>query len=133
MWAAADWEARALRAASGHERAIWLTVDGDDATHAMTGAAELEGGRTGEYVIWGMWVAPEARRRGVGTQLLDRSRDWSWEAGAERLSLWVVATNAAAYALYERAGFQPTGVSQPLRSHPDFDERLMELPRPEGK
>ena len=127
-----QWEALTARAAAGHEHAIWLDEDGE-ATHAMTGAAAMEGGRPGEYVIWGMWVAPEARRTGLGAQLLQEGVDWSWDAGARLVTLWVVDDNQPARALYERAGFVQTDVSQPLPSHPHLLEWLLEKRRPEGK
>lgn len=49
-----------------------------------------------------MWVAPEARQRGAGRQLIDAVIAWS--AGRE-LSLRVIDGNAAAIGAYEAAGF----------------------------
>ena len=126
------WEARAASSADGNTRAIWLAVD-DEATHAMAGSGRLEDGRAGEHIIWGMWVAPEMRRRGLGDRLVTRCLDWSWQAGATVVTLWVVDQNTAARALYERAGFRPTDIRQPLPSHPILVETLMEQWRPEGK
>ena len=53
-----------------------------------------------------MWVAPTARRQGVGAQLIDSVAAWANVAGSTALVLDVVATNASALSLYERAGFQ---------------------------
>lgn len=59
-------------------------------------------------VIWGMYVTPEARGRGVGRALLDRvvaeSRSWP---NVERLLLSAVERASAARALYVSAGFKP--------------------------
>ncbi|MDX6233318.1 MAG: hypothetical protein QOH68_2333 [Nocardioidaceae bacterium] len=49
-----------------------------------------------------MWVAPEARRRGVGRELIERIVAWS---DARPLSLRVMDGNQAAVTVYERQGF----------------------------
>ena len=63
-------------------------------------------------VVWGLFVAPEARNRGLGAALLDaviaRARGWP---GLEQLTLSVVPANVAARALYVSRGFQPIGLA----------------------
>lgn len=60
--------------------------------------------------LWGMFVAPEARRRGAGTLLLEAAieaaRGWS---GVDRVLLSVSSAAPGAEALYRRAGFRPWG------------------------
>lgn len=56
-----------------------------------------------------MWVAPEARRRGVGSALIDAVVVWARAQGFSRLALEVGDLNHAAIALYGREGFAPTG------------------------
>ncbi|WP_340697275.1 GNAT family N-acetyltransferase [Cellulosimicrobium funkei] len=70
-----------------------------------------------------VWVEPGARGSGVAASLLARADDLAAGLGARTLALWVTATNAPALRLYERAGFAPTGETQPLPSDP----RLVEL------
>ena len=48
------------------------------------------------------------RRRGVATALLDEASRLAAEAGLGAVALDTAATNAAAQALYERAGFEVT-------------------------
>ncbi|MBQ0900938.1 GNAT family N-acetyltransferase [Micromonospora sp. U21] len=55
-----------------------------------------------------MWVHPEARGRKVGHLLVDNVARWARGNGAERLRLTVMPDNAAAKALYRRAGFGRT-------------------------
>ncbi|MFG1843232.1 GNAT family N-acetyltransferase [Micromonospora sp. NPDC049175] len=55
-----------------------------------------------------MWVHPDARGRGVGDRLVDEVACWARQRGADRLRLSVMPDNAAAKALYRRAGFQLT-------------------------
>ena len=66
--------------------------------------------------LWGMWVAPEARRRALATHLLDSVAVWARARRALRLDLSVTDRAEAAAALYERLGFAPTGERRPLAS-----------------
>ena len=52
-----------------------------------------------------MAVEPELRERGVGAALLARAEDEARRAGVPYISLMVTEENAAARALYERAGY----------------------------
>jgi len=54
-------------------------------------------------------VAPEARRQGIGTRLLDAALSLAASRGAHTAYLEVSDANGAARALYRRAGFTPTG------------------------
>ena len=56
--------------------------------------------------IQGLAVHPEFQRRGIARALLDAVA----ELGVRRLTLRVFATNSAARALYESAGFEVEGV-----------------------
>ena len=60
-------------------------------------------------MLWGMWVAPEHRRSGVGRALLDAAADWARARGFEVLALEVFETAPGARAFYEAAGFRPRG------------------------
>lgn len=69
--------------------------------------------------LWGMWVAPEARRRALGSHLADAIAAWARARKALRLDLSVTNRAEAAVALYERLGFTPTGEREPLASDPE--------------
>lgn len=51
-----------------------------------------------------VYVAPEARGRGVGALLLDAARQWGEAEGATQLRAGVLAANAAGRAFWERQG-----------------------------
>lgn len=76
--------------------------------------------------IWGFYVAPEVRGRGVGTALVDGIVAAA-TGRVEQLTLSVVHGNAAALALYQRCGFETYGVEpRALKSAAGYaDEVLM--------
>jgi ribosomal protein S18 acetylase RimI-like enzyme len=74
-----------------------------------------------------MWVAPEARRSGIASQLLNIVLGWAGMAAAASVQLWVTANNQPAIHLYEHLGFQMTPDRQPLPSNPALDEVRMVL------
>jgi ribosomal protein S18 acetylase RimI-like enzyme len=57
------------------------------------------------YVLYDLYVANEARRRGVARRLMERARKFAIETGAFRLELQTARTNQAAQALYESLGW----------------------------
>ena len=60
--------------------------------------------------IWGTYVAPHARRAGVGRALVAHALSYAKEQlQVRRVSLGVNALNLAAIGLYERFGFQQFG------------------------
>lgn len=65
--------------------------------------------------LFQMWVAPPARRRGVGRRLVDGCIDWAASRGRDTVALDCTLGNAAALRLYRRCGFVMTGESRPLR------------------
>lgn len=70
---------------------------------AGCGYGTAERGRAG---IYGLHVAPEFRRRGVGTALLAAACRFGEHRGARAAYLIVDSGNAAAIALYKRLGFR---------------------------
>ena len=53
-----------------------------------------------------LYVAEDARRRGVGARLLRAAREHARQTGAVRLALSTAVTNTKAQALYERDGWR---------------------------
>ena len=84
--------------------------------------------------LFGMWVAPEVRGRGIGRSLVMAVVDWARQAGYVRILLDVGDANAAAIRLYDGCGFQPTGMTgslPPPREHVSEHERVLQLIRDE--
>ncbi|MFF2368181.1 GNAT family N-acetyltransferase [Streptomyces sp. NPDC058122] len=71
--------------------------------------------RTQAHVV-GVYVRPEFRgsEAGVTRGLFDAALAWSWEAGLDRVRLFVHEKNGRAEAFYRKAGFLPTGQTAPM-------------------
>lgn len=68
--------------------------------------------RTGEdqaYVFL-VYVAPEHRRQGIGTLLMQQAQQWASKNGYGSISLQVFESNQAALALYEKLGYESQAV-----------------------
>ena len=73
----------------------------------------------GEAEILTLAVAPWARRRGVGLELVEAAAAEAVRRDAAALFLEVAADNPAAVALYERAGFERAGLRRAYYARPD--------------
>jgi RimJ/RimL family protein N-acetyltransferase len=106
--------------------ALWWSVDGryrehiavvrDIVTGVAAAYAHIPGRAVGRGVPQGEWygiycmaVAPPVRRRGFGGEVLRALLGHARKQGARRAYLIVLERNAAARALYERAGFRVAG------------------------
>ncbi|MEW1953766.1 GNAT family N-acetyltransferase [Terrabacter sp. NPDC080008] len=67
-----------------------------------------------EAFVWGMWVQPTHRGRGVAARILQRLLEYADHVGRP-VTLHVTQGNDGARRLYERHGFTATGEVQPLR------------------
>jgi RimJ/RimL family protein N-acetyltransferase len=77
--------------------------------------------------IWGVYVRPAARGRGVATGMVAAAIDWARARGLVMVTLAVIVGNETARRCYERAGFTVYGV-QPMVIRVDgefYDELLM--------
>ena len=88
----------------------------------MAGAFTAES----EYRLWGMWVAREHRREGVGAALLDAVLVWAAAARPRwEIELDVNPGQEAAIRLYARRGSEFTGETAPLGHHEPALTRVM--------
>jgi RimJ/RimL family protein N-acetyltransferase len=63
--------------------------------------------------VWGVYVAPAFRKRGVGRRLLQAALDHAAAmSGLRQVTLGVNASNSASIALYISLGFEPYGVEK---------------------
>ena len=102
-------------------KAAFLAMAGGAAVGVAFGAPYDSG--PGDAGLFGMWVAPDWRRRGVAVDIVDAVVAWARARGSTRLLLDVADGNTAAIRLYESRGFVPTGVTGSL---PPPRERILE-------
>jgi ribosomal protein S18 acetylase RimI-like enzyme len=110
------------RYADDGERLVTFVATRDAKFVGMSRGRVLEGADAGLY---GMWVAPTARRGGVGRRLVVAVLDWARTQGVARVVLDVAEERPAARALYAACGFVETGRSAPCESHAEVMELEM--------
>ena len=59
-----------------------------------------------QWILNDLFVAPEARGRGIGATLLEKTRQFAAETGAKRLVLATAVDNLPAQRLYESLGWR---------------------------
>lgn len=98
----ASWAARV----SSDPRILCLTAR--DAGEAIVGFVRLDlaPDRTAEVTVL---VAPEARRRGVGSALLERALTEARRKALRQLVALIQLDNEPAQGFFDQAGFEPTG------------------------
>lgn len=124
-WAHELWMAR-LNAASVSGRDCPLLAEADGAMLGLLWA-KCDANDAGVVNLFQMWVAPEARGRGVAAALVDEAVAWSRSIGARLVRLGVVCDNRAAIQLYTVKGFRDTGTPAPIRPGAALLEQTMEL------
>ena len=103
------------------------TADGCDV--GLVRSMEHDQFRDAGYLM-SMWVAPEARRLGIGSALVDTVVHWARARGLKRLFLDVGEGNAPAIGLYAHKGFVPNGEVgklPPPRDHVREIQMVLEL------
>jgi GNAT superfamily N-acetyltransferase len=119
------WETRVVESELGEKGAVFLAIE-DDHSVGMAGGFILdEGSRVA--MLWGMWVDPLARQRGLGRRLVEAVAGWARDAGADHLRLAVTDCDQSrpAAVLYRTLGFVDTRVREPLEWNPSLTTRIL--------
>ena len=91
----------------------------DAATDRLLGAV-TRFGPEGHQATFGLWLASDARGRGVGTRSLRLVADWTFATTAAiRLDSFIMVGNEASNRMVERAGFRREGVLRAWDLHHD--------------
>ena len=106
----APWDAKAFEALL--DQTGVFVIEERDGFILLRGVAD-------EAEILTLAVRPEARRRGLGARLVGEGATTAAGRGAARLFLEVADDNAAALALYARAGFAEAGRRPGYYARPD--------------
>jgi GNAT superfamily N-acetyltransferase len=121
-----EWDSTAKASSDGNRR-VWFFARSED---GGTPIGVVQGRRRQPFdcLLFSMWVAPEARRLGVGTLLIDAVQDWGVSWGARRVVLWVLAANEPAMRFYDRIGFSVMSDGPDAESGGAYGAFAMERP-----
>lgn len=117
-----EWRTRAENL-SGERGAGYLAFG--DVGYCGIAGCFLKGEEPLKADLVSMWVAPEARRSGVGRLLVDAIVLWAADHGVQDLCLMVTSGNHAAIEFYVRYGFSMTGRTEPYPNDPALIEYEM--------
>jgi [ribosomal protein S18]-alanine N-acetyltransferase len=100
----AQWTVRDYERVARGEMAGWVAEDEDRVTGFIVARQMAD-----EIEILNIAVAPDARRRNIGTELLRVAFEWGRTNHAIKAFLETRASNRAAIAFYEHHGFSAIG------------------------
>jgi RimJ/RimL family protein N-acetyltransferase len=104
---------RAQRMAPDRGNAIFGAFDGQNLVGTVGLHRESSRKLAHKALIWGVYVAPSFRQRGIGRMLLERALAHAASLpGLLRVTLGVNTENTAAIALYESLGFETFGLER---------------------
>lgn len=116
------WPASAFGLAVAAPEVLFLgALDGPTVAGYVVAAPTGDNG----VLIANLAVAPEYRRRGAASFLIEAVLDWSVIRGASSCHLDVRRSNESAIALYRRFGFRTEGIQRNYYSHPREDALSM--------
>jgi GNAT superfamily N-acetyltransferase len=120
------WAARAAASTGEGDQLILLALDGERPVGMAGIARDIGQRRRHRATLWGVWLDPECRGRGVGRRLVQGALDWATSAGVRAVYLEVVENEDPSWSLYGRLGFVRREVD-PFGAH--VDGRFVALER----
>lgn len=110
------------------ERSRRLLAERDKETVGVVSVGSTDEERVAE--LFGLWVTPDQRSRGVATALVKAGAQAAAEDGKKLLRYWVGTENARAVGFASGYGFRPTSDRRPMRvdDGESQEEIAMELP-----
>ena len=89
------------------ESVVFLAMDGKEAVGFVQLYPSFDSvAMRNLWILYDLFVAPTARRRGVAKLLMERARRYAAETKAKRLILETAVDNVTAQKLYERLGWK---------------------------
>ena len=94
-------------------------VDGEAVGTASVGEVDADDGCHAE--LFGLWVSPALRGKGIATQLVSAGAKSAAASGRSHLYYWVGTDNGRAVAFASGFGFRPTDQRRPVRVENEED------------
>jgi ribosomal protein S18 acetylase RimI-like enzyme len=108
-------------------RGQWNIMVSDDEDIGLLGVTREEGMSEQECYLEYLWVAPDSRRDGVASLLLETVLARLRASGVLTVWLYILDGNERARRLYRAFGFQGTNERVKLPDHPAGGEELLKL------
>jgi predicted GNAT family acetyltransferase len=118
-----EWRERATALSTGETQVLYLVEEDGEWLACAGGYVE-----DGVPNVFGVWTRPDARGRRLAETCIGNVVEWARQTGATEIRLWATDTNTNARRVYDRLGFTPTGVTQPLPSDESLTESEYALP-----
>ena len=119
------WAARAAASTGEGDQLIMVALD-EGRPVGMSGIArEIGQRRRHRATLWGVWLDPAHRGRGVGRQMVSTALDWARELEVRAVYLEVVENEDPSWSLYGRLGFVRREVD-PFGAHFDGHDVALE-------
>ncbi len=103
-----------------------MTGDGEEQIAGTVSVGQASEDDVAE--LFGMWVAPAYRGKGVAWKLTQAAALHTREAGQRAIKLWVSTDNGRAVAFFSSAGFRPGNERRAMTNDADVEELAMILP-----
>jgi len=101
------------RLVADKSRAVFGAFSGPDLVGVAGICQEQHAKLAHKAFLWGVYVASEFRRQGVGREVVSRSLDYAFRTiGVRHVNLGVNDSNLPAIALYESLGFHAFGLEK---------------------
>jgi ribosomal protein S18 acetylase RimI-like enzyme len=119
------WASWARRGAGDLQEATFVAEEPPGPLVGMIGIFSKDG----HPQLWGMWVRPTHRGRGIGSRLVDTVLEWAGRAFPDvPVQLEVNPEQWDAVRIYRTRGFEFTGFEEPLGHHAPAIVRAMSRP-----
>jgi GNAT superfamily N-acetyltransferase len=112
------WAARVGASTGEGDQLVLLALDGGRPVGMAGIAREIGQRRRHRATLWGVWLDPACRGRGVGRRLVQEALDWAARAGVRAVYLEVVESEDPSWSLYGRLVFVRREVD-PFGAHVD--------------
>lgn len=115
------WSSRSIASELDNPLAFWLVAEDAGKVAGYIGSQSV----LGEADMLNLAVAPEYRRQGLGTRLIEMLETALRQQGVYSLTLEVRPSNEAAIALYEKLGFFQVGLRRNYYEKPREDAWIL--------